>query len=134
MNAVKKSELELLESDGVVALQGPVSAFVREAPPENRRDVRFSITPADYARVSDIIDRCNRFALARGLPVIDKFLATLDLFAAHSNDWPIDFQAMCDCAFTYDVIEFVGGIGVRLDRTTGKLPGSWRGKFHVKVV
>ena len=124
---------QALDKHGEIAMQGPLSAFAVEAPSEKKQVVGFTFTPNDYARVGEILDRCNSYALLLNMPAVDKFLATLDLLAAHSNDWPIDFADMYKTTFTGDLLEFVGGVGMRIDRSTGRLAGNWRGKFHVKV-
>lgn len=139
MEPENKSDLErtplqqALDKHGEIVMQGPLSAFTTEAPPEKKQVIGFAFTPNDYGRVSEIIDRCNRFAIEHKLPEVDKFLASVDLFASHTNDWPIDFQAMCDAPFMGDVMQFIAGVGLRIDRSTGRLAGNWRGQFHIKV-
>lgn len=123
---------QALDKHGTIAAQGPLSSFMAP-PPNSVGDVGFSITPGDRGRVSEILARCNRHALAVGLPEVDSALASMDLFAAHTNDFPIDFKAMHECPDVVDVMQFIGVLGSRIDRSTGKIFGGWRGKFHIKV-
>lgn len=126
----KNSIVEAIDSMGQIKVQGPVSSFMRT--PESC-GVRFDITPQNKAYAHFAIQRCNDFARSRALPTIDEYLATIDLFAAHSNDAPIDFRAMFECPDVGEVMLFISGIGTRINRATGLISGGWRGKFHVRA-
>lgn len=129
MNLNKSTIQKALDAQGTVAAQGSLSSFMKTPPASGA--MRFLISPASKYYVHEIIARCNDFAMMRNLPSVDEFLASLDLFAAHSNDCPIDFEAMHACPDIGEVMQFIADIGLRIDRTTGRLSGGWRGKFHV---
>lgn len=126
----KNAIVSAIESHGTIVAQGPLSSFT---PAAGKGTLKFDISPQNKALAHFCIKRCNDFARARGLPMIDEYLATVDLFAAHSNDHPIDFQAMFACPDVGDVMQFISGVGLRVSRSTGLLAGGWRGKFHVRT-
>lgn len=127
-------EKNLLDSHGVIVAQGPLSAFTK-TPVKNAIDcgMNFEISPQNRAMVHFTIARCNDFARSRALPVIDEYLATVDLFAAHSNECPINFRGMFECPDIGEVMQFIAQVGMRVNRATGKFSDGWRGKFHLHV-
>lgn len=121
--------VDALDKAGLIVAQGPLASFASR---QGHVELRFDVTPQNKAYVHFVIQRCNDFAKRRGLPTCDEYLTTIDLFAAHSNDHPIDFRAMFDCPDVGEVMQFISGVGLRVSRSTGLLVGGWRGKFHVK--
>ncbi len=130
MSMEKTAVQTALDQMGTVVAQGPVTSFMRTAEPG---DVRFAFAPIEKLYAETSIGKCNEFAKMRGLPEVDHFSTLVDLMAAHTNDHPIDFKRMYESANVDAVMQFIAGVGLRINRKTGRLADAWRGEFHVRT-
>lgn len=127
------SDENLVDKYGTVAAQGTLASFTKTEQAAAAGMHFFDVSPQNYAMARFTIARCNDFALSSGLPQIDEYLCIVDLFASHGNEWPIDFKAMFESSDIGSVMQFISGVGLRIDRSTGKFSDGWRGKFHLRI-
>jgi hypothetical protein len=109
---------------------GSLASFIKQ---EQRPHLQWNISPIEISLIHAIVKRANERAAEVGLPQLEPFAACMDLATAHCCDKPFNLQALLQAPDVDDVINVIGAVGVRIDRTTGKLAGDWRCKFHAPM-
>jgi len=89
--------------------------------------MKFTATREELTKISEIADRAIAIADKFGLPT-NKMNLVMDLEVAHSNDTPLDLQALAaadDTNLAHDVF----GIRSHLNRRTGKLEDGFAPRY-----
>lgn len=92
--------------------RGPHARQVRSKP------ISFTITKADSALATKIVERADAIAVRMGREPIPQLI--MDIVACHANGTPLDLQRLLD-APEFDFVHDVWGIHKHIDRTTGEL-------------
>jgi hypothetical protein len=92
----------------------------------------FDCTPQDFTCIGAIVKRAQEIG-AQCIPPVqfDTLIAACDVAAVHCNGTPLHLYRflMSDNA---DFMRDFGGIGLHVDRATGKLRDDWRPLFAVE--
>ena len=96
----------------------------------DNNSISFQVSPEDAHYIGEIVKRVERFYrfhAPRNAP-INVVSIFMDLAACHANACPLDFKRMAN-ADDFNLLHDVCGIGVHLDRETGKLTDCFLPRF-----
>ncbi len=82
--------------------------------------ISFKTSDDDFDKISAIVDRAMREAVALDIDLGDRMALHMDITACHANGNPLDLQRFLDAprsCFWHDI----GGIRRHIDRQTGQL-------------
>lgn len=93
--------------------------------------VSFEVMETERRLIGRIVNRFNTISIECKRPPVDKAKLVLDITAFHVNDARLSLYALLH-APRPEFVSDVAGITNTIDRSTGKLTGSWRPTFEVK--
>jgi hypothetical protein len=100
-------------------------------PAPGEQTVKWECTREDWFNGQRIVDRIMDLAVAHGFK-IDKGILFMDLMNAHCNATPLDLWQLLASGgddFTHDVL----GIGLHIERATGRMLDGWKPIFAKKL-
>lgn len=108
-------------------------AFRDRMTPQEKRDdpLTFECTPQDLGAIAAIVKRANEIGAQSAPPVaFNSVIACMDIAAVHCNGCPLSLMQML-MADNVDFMHDFAGIGLHVDRATGKLRHGFKPIFRV---